>query len=487
MRRLLAAGFIALLLVPALARPASAHPLGNYTVNRAVAVTIAADHVALLYLVDMAEIPTFNEIAAIDRNADGSVSPAEANDYADAACARALDNLDLRVGTTPLRLAVASEPELDLLPGAGGLQTLRLACHFAAPSPTGGSLAVVDRTDDGHVGWREVTIAAAGGVHITEADVSDRSESAHLSAYPTGRLESPPDVRQGHASFQVVGGAPQSSSAVLAAPATNPRTADPLAALLEGELSPAVVLLALLLAAGLGAAHALSPGHGKTLVAAYLVGSGGTMRQAVALGLTVAFAHTAGVLLLGMLVLVAGELLLPETLIGWLTIVSGALMAMLGAGLVWRALSGGRSPAMATITAIPTRMDAATSHEHAPPPERSRAGDAERGRSRRGWRSGAERLRPDRAACGGDDGSPGIRAGPDRRLRDRHGRGARRPGGGDSLRPRLARSTSTWPGLADTSNAGPAAGRFRPARARHRPGDHDYRARAHELSGRPRL
>ena len=181
---------------------------------------------------------------------------------------------------SPLRLAVASEPELDLLPGAGGLQTLRLACHFAAASATGGSLAVVDRTDDGHVGWREVTIAAAGGVHISEADVSDRSESAYLSAYPSGRLESPPDVRQGHASFRVVGGAPQSSSADLAAPAANPRTADPLAALLEGDLSPAVVALALLLAAGLGAAHALSPGHGKTLVAAYLVGSGGTVRQA---------------------------------------------------------------------------------------------------------------------------------------------------------------------------------------------------------------
>ena len=224
---------------------------------------------------------------------------------------------------TALRLAVASEPELDLLPGAGGLQTLRLACHFAAPSAAGGSLAVVDRTDDGHVGWREVTIAAAAGVRISDADVSDRSDSDYLRAYPTGRLESPPDVRQGHASFRLVGGARPSSPDELSSPAGNPRPADPLAALLEGDLSPAVVVLALLLAAGLGAAHALSPGHGKTLVAAYLVGSGGTMRQAVALGLTVAFAHTAGVLLLGVLVLVAGELLLPETLIGWLTIASG--------------------------------------------------------------------------------------------------------------------------------------------------------------------
>ena len=134
MRRLLAAAFLALLLVPVVVRAASAHPLGNYTVNRAVAVTIAPDHVAVLYLVDMAEIPAFGEIGVIDVNADGSVSPDEAGDYAAAACARALDNLALRVDASPLGLAVASEPELDLLPGAGGLQTLRLACHFAAAS-----------------------------------------------------------------------------------------------------------------------------------------------------------------------------------------------------------------------------------------------------------------------------------------------------------------------------------------------------------------
>ena len=105
MRRLLAAAFLALLLVPATALPASAHPLGNYTVNRAVAVTIAPDHVAMLYLVDMAEIPAFSEIGVIDRNADGSVSPNEAGEYAAAACARALDNLELRVDASPLSSA----------------------------------------------------------------------------------------------------------------------------------------------------------------------------------------------------------------------------------------------------------------------------------------------------------------------------------------------------------------------------------------------
>ena len=307
MRSLLAAGCLALLLVPALARPASADPLGNYTVNRAVAVTIAPDHVALLYLIDMAEIPAFREVGVIDGNADGSVSPDEADAYAGAACTRALSKLELRVDATSLRLSVANKPELDLLPGAGGLQTLRLACHFDAPSAGGGSLTVVDRTDDGHVGWREVTIATAAGVRINDADVPTGSDSDYLRAYPTGRLESPPDVRQGHAAFRLVGGARPSSPDEFELGGRQPEAHRSTGRPAGRDLSPAVVVLALLLAAGLGAAHALSPGHGKTLVAAYLVGSGGTMRQAVALGLTVAFAHTAGVLLLGVLILVAGS------------------------------------------------------------------------------------------------------------------------------------------------------------------------------------
>jgi ABC-type nickel/cobalt efflux system permease component RcnA len=116
-----------------------------------------------------------------------------------------------------------------------------------------------------------------------------------------------------------------------------PTANDPLAALIGGELSPALVALALLLAAGLGAAHALSPGHGKTLVAAYLVGSRGTVRQAVALGLTVAATHTIGVLVLG-----------------WLTVISGGVMATLGGALVWRAIRRRQWP-----------QDEHAHHEHA--------------------------------------------------------------------------------------------------------------------------
>jgi ABC-type nickel/cobalt efflux system permease component RcnA len=103
------------------------------------------------------------------------------------------------------------------------------------------------------------------------------------------------------------------------------------------------VVLGILLAAGLGAAHAVSPGHGKTLVAAYLIGSQGSRRHAATLGLTVAVTHTAGVFLLGAVTLLAGQFLVPERVIRWLTIGSGFLVVLLGAGLVLRAARGSRA------------------------------------------------------------------------------------------------------------------------------------------------
>ncbi|HEX3220491.1 MAG TPA: sulfite exporter TauE/SafE family protein [Candidatus Limnocylindria bacterium] len=353
MRRLCVAAAAALVMLVMVAATASAHPLGNYTVNRAVAVTIGADAVRVIYVVDMAEIPAFNEIAVIDADGDGRRSPAEEASYAAGACGAARATLRLTAEKNVLSLATASAPTVSFPIGAGGLRTLRLACTFDAnlPAGAGGSLSVRDLADDGHVGWHEVTIAAGAGVRLTQADVPARSESAYLSAYPADRLQTPPDVRAGSAEF-VRDGAAGGAAAAPSAPLVAQSASDPLAALVAGELSLPIVALALLLAAGLGAAHAISPGHGKTLVAAYLVGSRGSVRQAAALGITVAATHTAGVLLLGLLVLAGGELFLPERLIGWLTVVSGAVMAILGVGLVLRAV---------------LRRRASAEHEHSHP------------------------------------------------------------------------------------------------------------------------
>jgi ABC-type nickel/cobalt efflux system permease component RcnA len=91
-----------------------------------------------------------------------------------------------------------------------------------------------------------------------------------------------------------------------------------------------VLVLLLLAAFGWGALHALSPGHGKSMVAAYLVGTRGTARHAVALGATVTIAHTAGVFALGLITLALSQYVLPEDLYPWLTLASGLLVVGVG-------------------------------------------------------------------------------------------------------------------------------------------------------------
>ena len=153
---------LAALALAAMAGVASAHPLGNYTVNRAVRVELAADALTLRYVIDMAEIPAFSELQSIDRDGNGQTDADELATYATAACATVGGNLELEIDVSRLTLEPQREPQLSFPAGAGGLSTLRLVCAFSAEVPrTAGlqTLTVSDRTDDGHVGWREVTIS----------------------------------------------------------------------------------------------------------------------------------------------------------------------------------------------------------------------------------------------------------------------------------------------------------------------------------------
>jgi ABC-type nickel/cobalt efflux system permease component RcnA len=131
-----------------------------------------------------------------------------------------------------------------------------------------------------------------------------------------------------------------SEEATMPAGASTPRLAlDPTASVLAGFLregpgsNPVAIVLALLVAAGLGALHALEPGHGKTLVGGYLVGSRGTPRHALLLGLTVTATHTLGVYLLGLVTLVAAQYVLPERLYPVLGMLSGLLLVAVGISL----------------------------------------------------------------------------------------------------------------------------------------------------------
>jgi nickel/cobalt exporter len=318
---------------------ASAHPLGNFTVNRAVVVEIGAG-VEIRYLVDMAEIPAFEAIRQLDTTDDGGVDASEVEAYAASACAAAMRALTVLIDSRPVVLGETDRPRLSFPPGAGGLETLRLECRFAAGTAvdpaTEHRLEVRDTTADRRLGWREVTARATGGASITDSDVPDVSPSAELSAYPADTLGAPPDVRAVTLNFRTVESA--AAAPVSARPGLGSRgtAVDPLAALVGGELSPAIVLLAMLSALGLGAVHALSPGHGKTLVAAYVLGAGGNARSAVQIGLSVAVSHTAGVFALGVVTLLASELFLPERVIGWLSLASAVVVTGLGIVLLAR-------------------------------------------------------------------------------------------------------------------------------------------------------
>jgi nickel/cobalt exporter len=143
--------------------------------------------------------------------------------------------------------------------------------------------------------------------------------------------------------------------------------ADDLAALVDvADLTPLAILLSLAVAFGLGIVHALSPGHGKTIMAAYLVGSGGSSRQAIGLGLAVAVSHTLGVLALAAITLGASSVLPPERLYPVLGVASGALVIVIGGSLLWsrlRALL--RTRADAKVHARAHANGAAHEHGHA--------------------------------------------------------------------------------------------------------------------------
>jgi nickel/cobalt exporter len=339
----LAAVLVGLLLLPAGA--AAAHPLGNFTVNRAGGIRVQPDRVLVDYVLDMAEIPAFQTRQALDADADGEVRDTEAASWRQRQCPRVAAKLSAEVDGRPLRFAVQGS-RLAFPPGQGGLVTLRLECDLAAPAPAGGgshTLRYRDGNGDGRIGWREVT-AAGDRTTLEAADVPARSPSTRLTAYPADLLRSPLDQDRATVRYRSGGPALQGGEAAPGRrrPAGVDRATAAFTALVARQhLTLGFALLAIALAGVLGAAHALAPGHGKTVMAAYLVGMRGSVRQAAVVGATVTATHTAGVLVLGA-VLSVSQVLAPERVYPWLGLASGLLLAGVGATLLGRALRGAR-------------------------------------------------------------------------------------------------------------------------------------------------
>jgi nickel/cobalt transporter (NicO) family protein len=292
---------------------ASAHPLGNFTINRFSRVEVAGNRLFVVYALDMAEIPTF-QAGRID---------------ADAYARRIAGGTKLIVDGKRAALAPAATA-LAHPAGAAGLRTTRLEVLMRGPEVEGSTaIGYRDTNYADRIGWKEVVV----GQHA-------RSTSDELRAYPKSLLSSPLEVTSVHATVAPTSD-PQPTLTRGSSLEAPDRVADSGFAQLVGRdhLGFWVVLASLAAAMFWGAAHALSPGHGKSIVTAYLVGRRGTPWHAALLGLIVTATHTVGVFTLGFVTLALSQFVVPDHLYPWLNLASGLLVVSIGVsvfGSRWR-------------------------------------------------------------------------------------------------------------------------------------------------------
>jgi len=322
---------------------ADAHPLGNATVNHYDGLLLYRDHITDLAVEDVAEIPTLQRRPLIDRNGDGGLSPAELTAYGVQQCASLAAADTISVGRARLRLLVTSA-EYVQLPGAIGLSTGRLVCRLSAPADLSGpaTVGIDDEWDGAGIGWHELT-AVGRGVALRNSPVPATSISNELRRYPNDLLSSPLDQRSaaitvapgsGGSTYGAGHGVPGASSVERLLNDLN-ATFDRLVG--SRHLTVWIGLLAVLLAMLLGAGHAFLPGHGKTIMAAYLVGKRGRYRDVVMVGATVTLTHTAGVLVIGLLLTLSASLA-PTVVEQDLAVLSGLIVVGVGLWLLITAL-----------------------------------------------------------------------------------------------------------------------------------------------------
>jgi nickel/cobalt transporter (NicO) family protein len=298
---------LAALFLPA---TAGAHPLGNFTINHFARVEVAGHRLYVRYVLDLAEIPTYQ---ARQQGVDPSA-------YAHRIARGLRVTLDGRpAALVPVRHALAYPR------GVAGLHTMRLEVILRGPVVQHADRVTVrDDNYAGRLGWKEIVFGA-----------TTPSTSDELRAYPKSLLSSPLDVTSAATTLAPSGSAvPQlTSGAALEAP---DRVADSGFTRLIGQrhLSALVILASLAAALFWGAAHALSPGHGKTIVAAYLVGKRGSAKDAAALGAIVTITHTIGVFALGLVTLGLSQWIVPDRLYPWINLTAGLMVVGIGIGVL---------------------------------------------------------------------------------------------------------------------------------------------------------
>jgi ABC-type nickel/cobalt efflux system permease component RcnA len=342
MTRGAALAIVALLLGLATVMPASAHPLGNFSVNQYSRIEIGTDEARITYVLDLAELPTVADRPLLDIDGDGEISGSERERYLDIKLAEITPALHLTASGTELPLR-QKDRSLNFVPGQADLDTTRIEASFSAALPAGEQGQLTFRNDyaNDRLGWREIVAVNGEDISLDDAESLAGDRSNALRTYPDDLLSSPLDERTAIIAYQLAPSAPAFTNETVVSQPGVLGIGDRLAEIVTGgDLSTSGLLLALLAAAGWGALHALSPGHGKTVVGAYLVGSRGTPRHALFLGLTVTITHTAGVIALGLLILFASRTILPEQLYPWLSLLSGLLVVVLGLTILRQRVMG---------------------------------------------------------------------------------------------------------------------------------------------------
>lgn len=316
-----------------------AHPLGNFTINQYVGLHITREAILVDYVIDMAEIPALQEIKSFDSKANGPGNAAETVVYHAQKCTSLLPSLGLTLNQRAVDLTLISS-STDFPEGVGGLPTLRLTCEFRAPlvlSNENVSLSFSNTAFAGRLGWKEIVVIPDG--IALQGEYAKTSLSNRLTEYPQDLLSSP--LEQTEIEIDLIPAAmPSASNSSAIAVQTSSLLRDRNDAfsrlILIEEITFPTLLLALGIAFFWGAAHAMTPGHGKAIVGAYLVGSRGTFRHALYLGLTTTITHTLGVFAFGLITLFAAQYIVPERLFPWIAFSSGLFVVAIGLNLLFQ-------------------------------------------------------------------------------------------------------------------------------------------------------
>jgi nickel/cobalt transporter (NicO) family protein len=334
-----------------------AHPMGNFSVSHYAAFEVSGRGVDLTYALDLAELPTFDLLRAwkLERNSPQAQLEAKASEQAKVWVQQlkiTSDGKTVRPKIQGVKLLIAD--------GAGNLPILRITTRMHIDGAAD-ALAYEDLNFPDRAGWKEIVIRSGSEAKLLQASQKDHDVSKALTEYPPDPTIAPPQDLRAEMKWSVerplvaerksqapvvivpipqparVPPSPAPAASTTAAPPGTVVRGDALSRLLhQREITPWMMLVGIAMAFALGAAHALTPGHGKTIVAAYLVGSRGTLKHAAFLGAMVTFTHTISVFALGLATLFLYRYVMPEKIVEVLGVISGLSIVAIGLWMFYK-------------------------------------------------------------------------------------------------------------------------------------------------------